>query len=205
VRSHPRNAQSGYSLTELLTIVGLVGIVALVTIPAIRQLMPQYQIRAAASETAAALRIARQKAVSTRTAWKVSFDPNGEMYSFAMLNNPNADMSVASNWTSMARDTMKVAGTNDPWVRIASVDVQTITSNAFKDVDCPADGVVDVIFLRSGKISTHAKCGDPATDVLTFTTTPTVMLAIDNDAVRYNRYTISITELGTVNVTPSKM
>ncbi|HYI10793.1 MAG TPA: GspH/FimT family pseudopilin [Thermoanaerobaculia bacterium] len=205
MRKDRRNAQSGYSLTELLTIVGMIGVVTLITIPAIRQLMPQYQIRAAASEAAAALRFARQKAISTRTPWKVSFDPNNDMYSYAMLNAQNADMSVAANWTSISRDTLKVAGTNDPWIRTAAVDVQTTGGNSFKDVDCPSDGVVDIIFLRNGEISNKAKCGDPATAVLTFATAPSIVIAVDNSAVRFNRYTISITEVGTVTVTPSKV
>jgi Tfp pilus assembly protein FimT len=206
MRNHQRNGQSGFSLTELLTIIGMVALVSLITVPAIRQLMPQYQIRAAASEAASALRFARQKAISTRTPWKVSFDPNNEMYSLSMLSAPHADMSVAANWTNISRDTMKVAGTNDPWIRTAGVDVRTTAgSNSFKDVDCPSDGVVDVIFLRNGEVGDKAKCGDPATTVLTFTTAPTIVIAVDNDAVKFNRYTISISESGTVTVAPSKV
>jgi Tfp pilus assembly protein FimT len=199
-----RQSEAGYSLVELLTIVGMIGVIVLVTIPALRQLMPQYQVRSAASETAANLRLARQKAMSTRTPWKVSFDPDNERYSYAMLTSPNADMSVAANWTSINHDTRKVDDDNDPWIRLAAGDLRTATTNAFKDVDCPADDVVDIIFLRDGEIATRPRCGDPATAVLTFTTPPTIVLAVDNDSVRFNRYTITLTELGNVTVTPSK-
>jgi prepilin-type N-terminal cleavage/methylation domain-containing protein len=75
-----KNGSRGYSLAELLTVVGIVGIVALVTIPAFTQLMPQYRIRSAASEIAASLKMLRAKAVSTRSQWHMLINPNTNQY-----------------------------------------------------------------------------------------------------------------------------
>ena len=56
MRRHCKNAR-GYTLAELLTVVGIVGVVSLVSIPAFIQLMPQYRIRGASTELSAALRM----------------------------------------------------------------------------------------------------------------------------------------------------
>lgn len=68
-----RNAR-GYSLAELMTIVAIIGIVSMVGLPALMQLMPQYRIRSAATDVASSLRLARDRAVSTRRDWQVLID-----------------------------------------------------------------------------------------------------------------------------------
>ena len=99
-----RRAERGYSLMELLVVVAIIGIVALVTVPALLQLMPQYRIRSAAGETAAAIRMIRSQAMAQRTPWRIQFDLTNTRYRYWRLADPNANMSVAANWTPMRRN-----------------------------------------------------------------------------------------------------
>jgi len=196
-----RSAQRGFSLTELLTVVGIIGLIAIVSVPAMMQLMPQYRIRSAASEAGAGLRMIRQKAITTRTPWRVSFDPANERYKYSRLRSPALDRSVANNWQNVYRDG-RPAGT-EQWIRGSAIDVRTATSNQFKDVDC--DTYQDIIFLRDGSIATDPNgggCGGGG--ALTFTTLPSVVFAVDNSFVRYNRYYLAFEKNGKLTVTPTK-
>jgi prepilin-type N-terminal cleavage/methylation domain-containing protein len=196
-----RAGSRGFSLTELLTVVGMIGIVAIVTVPAMVQLMPQYRIRSAASDAGAGLRLLRQKAITTRTPWRVSFDATNDRYTYSKLTSPNAVRSVSTNWTKIGRDGRP--STSVQWIRFSSVDVRTNTSNAFKDVDC--DGSTDVIFLRDGSVADDPNgggCGAGAN--LTFTTAPSLVFAVDNRFVKYNRYYLSLTENGALTILSAK-
>lgn len=191
----------GFSITELLTVIAMIGIVALVTLPAMLQLMPQYRIRSAASDAGAGLRLLRQKAITTRTPWRVSFDAANDQYTYSKLTSPNVLRNVSTNWTKIGRDGRP--STSTQWIRFSSVDVRTNTSNAFKDVDC--DGNTDVIFLRDGSVADDPNgggCGGGAN--LAFTTAPSFVFAVDNRFVKYNRYTLSLTENGALTILSTK-
>lgn len=198
----------GYTLTELLTVVAIVGLVALVSLPAILQLMPQYRIRGAATELASAMRAARQRAMSTRIPWKIEFSPSNDCYRYAMFSTtlpPTDDnMKVSSNWRFMnARGRSPGSGTNMD-ICTAAVDLRTNTSNPFKDVEGgSASTDVDVIFLRNGEVADNPAAGT-TTPRLTFTTSPSVVFAVNNRLVRYNRYYIAVTQTGEVTVTATK-
>jgi prepilin-type N-terminal cleavage/methylation domain-containing protein len=201
-RSH---TQRGFSLTETLTVVAMVGVISLITIPAMLQLMPQYRIRSASSEAAASLRMVRQKAITTRTPWKISFDAANDRYAYYRLSSPNAARNVVTNWIIVGRDTREnpTPGITQ-WIRTSAVDLRTTTTNPnpFKDVDGDANSTVDVIFLRDGSVA-----DDPASSGgsnLSFTTPPSIVLAVDNSFVRFNRYFIALQKNGTVVIRPLK-
>lgn len=198
----------GYTLTELLTVVAIVGIATLATVPAILQLMPQYRIRSAATELASAIRAARQRAMSTRLPYKIEFSPSNDCYRYAMFSTtvpPTDDnMKVTSNWRYMnARGREPGTGTSTD-ICTSAVDLRTNTGNPFKDVEGgSASTDVDLIFLRNGQVADNPAAGT-TTPRLTFGTSPSVVFAINSGLVRYNRYYISVTELGQVTVTSAK-
>ncbi|HEX7705858.1 MAG TPA: prepilin-type N-terminal cleavage/methylation domain-containing protein [Thermoanaerobaculia bacterium] len=198
-----RERQRGYSLAELLTVVAMVGVVTLVTIPAFMQLMPQYRIRSVAAEASSAIRHVRQKALSTRVPWRITFDAANERYSYAMLTSSGADMAVAGNWIPMRSDGRQVSA-SEAWITMTGVDLRTNTTNPFKDVVCPLDSKVDLIFLRDGTVSTKARCTDAATNVLTFSPDPSIVFAVNSNLVRFNRYYLSVSQAGAVTITPAK-
>ena len=189
---------------ELLVVVAIIGVVALVTIPALMQLMPQYRIRSAASETAAVIRLIRQRAVTTRSPWRITFDTSQNRYRYFALNSPYADQAVEANWTAIARDGRnRAVGGDEEWIQVTSVQLQS-TTNSFKDVVCPTDGLIDLIFLRDGSVSDKAACGATATDVLTFGTAPSVRFSVDSNLVRFNRYYVTVAKNGSVGIRPTK-
>ena len=190
-----RSTERGFSLTELLTVVAIIGVITLVTVPAMLQLLPQYRIRSAASDAGASLRMIRQKAITTRTPWKVSFDPAQERYSFYKLETPTSARTVVGNWDMMSRDLRRKV-TEAQWIRASAIDVRTNTTNAFLDVDSDADSTVDIIFLRDGSVANDGG--------LTFTTQPSVVFAVDNRFVKYNRYYLALSQNGTLTIRAAK-
>lgn len=197
-----RNAR-GYSLVELLVVIAMIGIVALVTVPALNQLMPQYRIRGAASEAAGAMRMVRQRAITTRTPWRISFDVANNRYRFWELTSPYADMSVATNWRAIRRDGRTPDPTGEDWFRSSAIELNAPT-DTFNDVACPADGRLDLIFLRDGSVATNPPCTGPSSDLLTFAPDPSVVFAVDSNQVKFNRYYVSVSQAGVIATRATK-
>jgi len=196
-----QSAERGFSLTELLTVVGMIGIIAVITVPAMLQLMPQYRIRSAASDAGAGLRMMRQRAITTRTPWRISWDATNDRYKYSRLLQPNLARSTAANWQNVYRDGRP--SNSEQWIRGSKIDVRTATSNQFKDVDC--DTYNDIIFLRDGSVADDPNgggCGAGAN--LAFTTLPSVVLAVDNSFVKFNRYYLQLEKNGKLTITPAK-
>lgn len=105
----------GYSLPELLTVVAIMGAVTLVTLPAFMQLMPQYRIRNAASEMTATLRMLRQKAVGTRTDWKMTVDPGNDRYALSRWNG--------ASWTQIGSNGRPTRGGLAQWTKFSNVNI----------------------------------------------------------------------------------
>lgn len=216
-----RRSSRGYSLMELLVVVAIVGIVALITVPALLQLMPQYRIRSAAGETAAAIRMIRSQAVAQRTPWRIQFDLGKNRYRYWRLATPGANMSVAGSWTPMRRNPRwQQVGTAEEWVGLSAVQISspsTAARQAFRDVVCPVNvspAEIDLIFLRTGAVADQGVCSvSPPSPPIVFkddsdldaiTEDPYLKFAVDSNMVQYNRYFLTISRNGIVRVTPAK-
>ena len=195
-------AQNGYSLSELLVVVAILGVVTLVTIPALVQLMPQYRIRSASSEAAGAMRMVRQRAITTRTPWRISYDPASNKYRFYQLRATHLDLSDAASWRPIRRDGRTPDPMNEDYFRNAEVDLNASPAASFHDTTCPSDGMLDLIFLRDGSVADTPACG--STTKLSFTTSPGIVFAVDSKYVRFNRYYLTLSQTGRVPIRPAK-
>jgi len=65
--------QSGFSIVELIVVVGIIAVMAAVGLPAIGRYFRNYQIRNAAREVAAEIQTARTKAIMKNVNWGVLF------------------------------------------------------------------------------------------------------------------------------------
>jgi hypothetical protein len=149
------------------------------------------------------MRMIRQRAISTRTPWRISYDPVKNRYRFYTLRSPYADLAVAANWRPIRRDGRTADPINEDWFLNAEIDLNA-AATTFHDVTCPDDGQLDLIFLRDGSVSDKAACGAPATSVLTFATSPGIVFAVDSRYVKFNRYYITVSQTGLVAVNATK-
>jgi type II secretion system protein H len=72
-RRRHRSREQGFSLIELLIVVGIIAVMAAVSLPAIGRYFRNYQIRDAAREVAAEIQTARTKAIMKNVNWGVLF------------------------------------------------------------------------------------------------------------------------------------
>ena len=72
-RTRPRTGKSGFSLIELLTVMGIIAVMAAVGLPAIGRYFRNYQIRQATREVATEIQTARTKAIMKNVNWGVLF------------------------------------------------------------------------------------------------------------------------------------
>ena len=83
-RKSPRD-QAGVSVVELVIVAAIAGIMALAVAPVIGAALSDSKTRGAAEQVAGALRLARERAISTATTYSVSF--TSDAISIACVDN----------------------------------------------------------------------------------------------------------------------
>jgi prepilin-type N-terminal cleavage/methylation domain-containing protein len=81
---HGKHAERGFSLIEMLTVVAIVIIMASVTFISMVPVMKQYRVSNAYNLTLAAMRQARDNAISQRTSYSVTFTHTATVNSIAV-------------------------------------------------------------------------------------------------------------------------
>jgi prepilin-type N-terminal cleavage/methylation domain-containing protein len=194
-----RRAKAGYSLPELLLVLVIVGVVTAISIPAFGQLMPYFRLRAAATQMDAAIRVARQKAITTRRAHRISLDVTNNRYALYCVNAPNASMATPSNWIAVDRFGRPTPSGDPQWIPLP-VDLQSSSVKPFFDVD--GDGNQELVFKRDALVATTPASG--TTTALTFTPPPEIVLVVSGGLVPYNTIRFQLLEQGALNVVKEK-
>ena len=78
----------GFTIVELMIVVGVIGILAIIAVPNIIGQLPNYRIKSAGKEIASNLLLARKKAISRNCQYRISFNPAGSYR--VMRNDPVA-------------------------------------------------------------------------------------------------------------------
>jgi prepilin-type N-terminal cleavage/methylation domain-containing protein len=113
--SRANQRQHGYSLIELIVVVGMIGVITLVAIPAMNTLLPQYRASAAASEIAGALRMSRTLAMSTRNNVRMILSPTDNRWCLQQASG--------SNWIPLGLDGKPYPYTDNKWKDLERVDM----------------------------------------------------------------------------------
>jgi prepilin-type N-terminal cleavage/methylation domain-containing protein len=91
--------ESGFSLIEVLVVIGVVGIVATATWDRLSQLAPKYRLSGAARSAAAEVQRARTRAISEGKCAKVSFDAVAKTIQVGVGPTPTSGGCAAATYT----------------------------------------------------------------------------------------------------------
>jgi len=75
-----RAAEQGFSLIELIVVIGLLGLIVLVGMPALDDWLERYRVRSAAQNLAADMQLQRMRAVSRNRQFRIAFDAANSQY-----------------------------------------------------------------------------------------------------------------------------
>ena len=175
MRRQPRsNSNAGYSLVEVLVVVGMIGVLTLVTVPNFISLFRASRMKSSLRNFTTVARNARMTAVTRGEETKITYVPNGTKYQmFESRDN-------GTTWTQLGKD-----------FNLES-HIYFSSTSTFTDQD--TDTYPDVIFFPNGTVS-------PVPDA---TTNSGNVVLRTNDSIALNQYTININNVGRLGTTGTK-
>lgn len=135
----PRPSQRGYSLAELLVVIGIISIVSLVTVPNFMSMYQSSRVKASARTMTTDIRGARQLAITGNTRVRVSFLTGTNVHSYEIYSEIRNRQTGTSTWRRVKRGDLG--------------SVVYIASSAFEDKITGDGGLKDITFLPNGTVA----------------------------------------------------
>jgi prepilin-type N-terminal cleavage/methylation domain-containing protein len=147
-----RRSQQGYSLTELLLVLGILAIILAISIPAMGQYMRSYSARVGADEFISHMRLARHLAIARHK--PVSFQVAGTSYSLPDWNSADIATAPARTFELPGAVTV-VSGTGTITFRPdGTVSTGSVTVRLQIALDGEITARYDLAVAPSGKVTT---------------------------------------------------
>lgn len=135
----PLRSQRGYSLAEMLVVIGIIGILSLVTIPNFMSMYQSSRVKASARTMITDIRNARQLAITGNTRTKVSFQTGANQHGYEIFREDRNRMTGTTTWRRTSRRDLG--------------SVVYINSTTFEDKVTGDGGLKDIVFLPNGTVS----------------------------------------------------
>jgi prepilin-type N-terminal cleavage/methylation domain-containing protein len=188
---HRRNADAGYSLSEILVVVAIIGILSLITVPAFMNFQRAGVFKSAMRTVSTDLRSARANAIKTSSDIRVEFTtgsegPNTKQYrAYSSTDGVTwTPISPRQAFTSAIDD-----GTGIDMIKRLEGPVWLERYENLDDIG--ADGKADIVFRPDG-----------TANVLGTATNGRIVLATSWANIFSNRYNIYVTKAGQIKALP---
>lgn len=179
------HGQRGYSLVELLVVVGIVGLISLVGVPAFITYFNSARVTSALREFTTELRGARQRAVTRNRPVKFSFETGAGERSYWIYDGDAG----GTSWTLLGAERQLP-------------EYIFLHDSTFEDEDDPVDGQLDIVFQPNGTITQMD--GSPMVTETEGGKQVTKLLLRSESDIPYNEYTIYFSASGQLSTTRSK-
>ena len=142
--------RNGFTLIELIVVIGIMGIIFGVAVPAFYHFMPMFQLRSAARVLGSACQQARLKAASTTSEYRVCFNTSVRPYSVQIEKGNSPSGSTV--WTPEGKNYWEIADSVDvSAVKVGTDPAPVINFQVIRpDGTTPAVAGYGLVFLPNG-------------------------------------------------------
>jgi Tfp pilus assembly protein FimT len=145
----------GYTLVELLVVIGIIIIAALIAFPHLGNWIPRLKLSNTTRDVISDLRLARQYAVSQNRQFRVTFDVNNEQYKLM-----RGDASFGSTAWTQIEYTRDYTNPDEPSY---SIDLYSATNDIIFNPDGSASSTLTVELRNSKGERYQVRIENPAT------------------------------------------